>query len=305
MNNLIKSAEKLLKDGLNVKKSERVCIVKDYDSKIVKALEEACSNNGFEYNTIKIPLNRKNSSPIPSAREHFKKCDVIIAPTRNSITHSHETSVARKKGAGIITLPGITEKIFMKILGADFDDIDRVNKKIYNQVNKKLDFHIKTKNGTDLRLKVGRRKWIMDGMKTKRWQISNAPSGEVFTAPIENSASGIIVIDRWERIKSKDKAKLFVKNGKIESWSKGAEPYIKVLGNDKNSRTIAELGIGTNKAHKKPIGNILHDEKIFKSCHIAFGMNESFGGKNRAGVHEDIILMNPIITADGKKIRIN
>ena len=69
-----------------------------------------------------------------------------------------------------------------------------------------------------------------------------------------------------------------------------------------NGFVLAEFGIGTNKSHAKPIGNILHDEKIFGTIHLAFGNNVSFGGKNKSSVHNDIILINPTVLIDGKKL---
>jgi leucyl aminopeptidase (aminopeptidase T) len=46
----------------------------------------------------------------------------------------------------------------------------------------------------------------------------------------------------------------------------------------------------------------LHDEKIYGTCHIAFGNNISFGGRNKSEIHTDIILIKPTIMVDGTKL---
>jgi leucyl aminopeptidase (aminopeptidase T) len=48
------------------------------------------------------------------------------------------------------------------------------------------------------------------------------------------------------------------------------------------------------------MGNVLEDEKVLGTCHIAFGDNSTFGGKVRAGIHVDGILLRPTIKLDGK-----
>ena len=71
--------------------------------------------------------------------------------------------------------------------------------------------------------------------------------------------------------------------------------------NNKNAFNIAELGIGTNP---KAIitGNILEDEKVLGTAHIAFGKNSSFGGKVDVPIHIDGVFNKPTIYVDKKLI---
>jgi len=66
-------------------------------------------------------------------------------------------------------------------------------------------------------------------------------------------------------------------------------------------RTLCEFGIGTNyKA--KITGNVLEDEKVMGSIHVAFGNNLGFGGRNNAKIHLDGIVKRPSVWFDKKLI---
>jgi len=300
----VKCAELVLKEYLNLQQNEILGIVKDIDSKIVDAFETAAKNMNVTYKIIKLDPERANSAPIPEAFEELSQCDAIVAPSLKSISHCSQTTELKKMGKRIITLPGITEEIFLKIAETDIDAIIKLEEHLHEQVRNGINAHITTPNGTDLKLVLDpERKWKLSNMSLKEGKLMNLPTGEIFTAPIEEKANGTIVIDRWQEITPDMKATIEVKDGKIVSWNEAAESYIECLREGgENGLIIAELGIGTNKSHKEPIGNTLHDEKIYGTCHIAFGMNASFGGKNVAGVHQDVILLEPTITIDGKKI---
>jgi leucyl aminopeptidase (aminopeptidase T) len=65
------------------------------------------------------------------------------------------------------------------------------------------------------------------------------------------------------------------------------------------SRNLAEFGIGTNP-RARLIGNVLEDEKVLGTCHIALGDNSTFGGRVRVGIHVDGIILKPTVKLDGK-----
>ncbi len=64
---------------------------------------------------------------------------------------------------------------------------------------------------------------------------------------------------------------------------------------------VAELGIGTNDSARLT-GNILEDEKILGTIHVAFGDNHSFGGNIRVPSHQDGVVMAPTVTIDGTTV---
>jgi aminopeptidase len=61
---------------------------------------------------------------------------------------------------------------------------------------------------------------------------------------------------------------------------------------------IAEFAIGLNPGVTEPIGDIGLDEKIGGSVHIAIGMNANFGGRNKANLHKDLVILSPTVWLD-------
>ncbi len=68
-----------------------------------------------------------------------------------------------------------------------------------------------------------------------------------------------------------------------------------------NASNVAEIGIGVNPM-ARVIGNVLEDEKAFRTVHVAFGDNHTFGGRTRAEVHLDGVMLNPSVWLDGEKL---
>lgn len=145
------------------------------------------------------------------------------------------------------------------------------------------------------------RKWVSDdGIYMKKGAFGNLPAGEIFIAPLENRTNGTIVVDASVGGLGKiDKEiEIKIKKGFIDHISDGriAKQFNKLLKN-KLYKNVAELGIGTNyKA--KITGNVLEDEKVAGTCHIAFGNNKHFGGKVDVPFHVDFVIKKPTIYAD-------
>ena len=64
---------------------------------------------------------------------------------------------------------------------------------------------------------------------------------------------------------------------------------------------VAELGIGTNEKAKLT-GNLLEDEKILGTCHVAFGASAAIGGTVQVPVHLDCVVMRPDVSVDGEPL---
>lgn len=122
----------------------------------------------------------------------------------------------------------------------------------------------------------------------------NFPDGEVYTSPVEDSANGQIYFDfpQIYRGNEAQKVLLTLENGKVvdAKAAKGEEFLNNMLNMDDGSRFVGEIAVGTNENIREITGNILFDEKIGGSIHMAVGASyPDTGGKNVSGLHWDLI----------------
>lgn len=122
----------------------------------------------------------------------------------------------------------------------------------------------------------------------------NFPDGEIFTGPVEESASGWIRF-RYPAIYGGQEVtdiELWFENGRVvkETASKGQELLTSLLNTDAGSRYLGEWGIGTNYGIRRFTKNMLFDEKIGGTIHLAVGASyPETGGKNESGLHWDML----------------
>ena len=132
------------------------------------------------------------------------------------------------------------------------------------------------------------RKWInCDGE-------NNFPDGEVFTGPHERSANGHIrfTFPAVYQGREVEDVRIEFKNGKaVKATAAKGEKYLNaMLDMDKGARYVGELAIGTNFGIREFTRNILFDEKIGGTVHMALGKAyPETGSKNESGLHWDMI----------------
>jgi len=161
--------------------------------------------------------------------------------------------------------------------------------------------------GTELTLSVAGRTWInSDGRR-------NMPSGEIFTGPIEDSATGRlrcgfpVCRDGRELVG----ISLEFQQGNVvaASASEGQDYLLAMLELDPGARRIGELGLGLNRGIDRFTGSILYDEKIGGTVHVALGQSyPETGGLNSSALHWDLIVDTRAqgrITADGRLVMEN
>lgn len=172
---------------------------------------------------------------------------------------------------------------------------------------------IQTDLGTDVEFSLQERKIEMDtGNITKSGDFGNIPAGEIFTAPIEDTINGRIVIDGSIGGLGKLKHPFFIelKSGTIKDIQpirvkdKLFDKFKQICELDiPATKTIGEFGIGLNP-NAKIVGNILLDEKVEGTIHFAFG--DSYGlGKLSSKFHTDLLINNPSILVNKKYIMKN
>jgi aminopeptidase len=169
----------------------------------------------------------------------------------------------------------------------DYQQMDREMDKIIDIFDKAETVRIVGKD-TDLTFSIKDRKGI------KCSGANNIPDGEVFYAPVTDSANGHIYYE-FPAIRygvQVDGIRLEFKDGKVvkATADKNEEFLNKMLDTDAGARFLGEFGIGLNYGIQKFIKNILFDEKIGGTIHLAVGnAYEESGGENRSIIHWDMI----------------
>ena len=141
---------------------------------------------------------------------------------------------------------------------------------------------------TDIRMSVKGRKWINSDGK------HNMPSGEVFSAPVEDSVEGTIRFTYPGIYMGKEieDITLTFKKGKVvkAKAAKGQELLDNLLAIDEGAKRLGEVAIGTNEGIKKFTKKILFDEKLGGTIHMAIGnAYMECRAKNQSAIHWDII----------------
>ena len=141
--------------------------------------------------------------------------------------------------------------------------------------------------GTDLSFSTAGRIWMNSDGQT------NMPSGEVYTSPVENSVQGTIhfsypCIYQGTEVEG---VSLWVKDGFIERWeARRGQDFLDYIFTLPGTRRFGEAAIGTNYDIQRMTKNILFDEKIGGTVHLAVGQSYlQTGGKNESPVHWDMI----------------
>ncbi len=307
---LDKSCRIILNQCMNLSKNESCLIVTDSNLQAI--------GNELYKNSLKISKKSKiilttipkthGSEPPMRISIEMLKYDVVLMATTKSLSHTKARENASRKGVRIASMPGITTGMMKRALNVDFNKIKTLNHKLINKLKNKNKINITTKLGTNIKFYMKGRKWKPDdGIYTKKGTFGNLPAGEIFIAPVEGKTNGVIVADASVGgLGMVDKhIKIIAKNGFIKKITTGkiANRFKNLLKN-KLYKNVAELGIGTNyKA--KITGEVLEDEKVAGTCHIAFGNNRHFGGKVDVPFHVDFVIKKPTIYADGALIMSN
>lgn len=175
--------------------------------------------------------------------------------------------------------------------------------KIIHWLEGRRQIHIVGKD-TDLRLSVENRRFMNSCCK------HNIPDGEIYTAPVEQSANGYVsfsypAIYNGHEL---DNVRLCFENGRVvqATAQRNEEFLLTALDTDMGARYLGEFAIGTNYGIDRFTGQILLDEKIGGSFHLALGNSyPQTGGVNKSAIHWDLICdlrAGGSITVDGEML---
>jgi aminopeptidase len=298
-----------VRDCMGLKPGETVLVITDEPlRKIGYSIWEASKRLGNESFIVEIiPRKTNGEEPPKQVADLMKIVDVVLCPTSKSLTHTDARRNASALGVRIATLPGVTEEIMIRCMNADYKKIAARTYKICEMMEKTKSIRVTTSLGTDITMPIeGRSAHASSGLFTEKGQSGNLPTGESYLAPLEGKSNGIVVVDGSMASVGmlKTPIKIVVKDGYATEITGGEEAarLIKLFEpHGIDARNVAEFGIGTND---KAIltGQILEDEKVMGTIHIAFGDNKSMGGSVRVASHLDGLIKNPTVWFDDKMI---
>jgi leucyl aminopeptidase (aminopeptidase T) len=222
--------------------------------------------------------------------------------------------------------PSVTVNMFQRTVPIDYRGLRRTAARLKKAFDRARTVHIKSELGTDLLIGLRDRKaFTDDGNFSEPGTGGNLPAGEMYISPELGSAEGTLVYDGCissDRgvILIKEPIRMKVKGNLVTEIRGGAEARQlratlerarkttrkfaaegKVAKRDlagylENIRNLGELGIGLNEK-ARIVGNMLEDEKVFRTCHIAIGSNYDEDAK--ALIHLDGLIRNPNIELRG------
>ncbi|NQT30684.1 MAG: aminopeptidase [Candidatus Saganbacteria bacterium] len=340
--NLVSGAQNYLENMLGLKAAERVFIIYDQENaEIARAFEKAARASGAQVVAYDIGSNRFSPEGLAAIlRQATPQADLFISDEEynalekklepegtlpplfsnydlflNFVTSKPEETPGRVRvlmtqyilGVATETVrtghaPGITRE--MVCFRPNFAQMDSNSKKLVELLKDAKTIKVTTAKGMDLTMDVTERGPVVDVLLGPG-TIGNVPSGELFLAPVETGANGVIVVDGSIGLGLglvPSPIKIVMENGKVVSVAWQDESYEnadylarfnEVLEYDEEASVIGEFGIGL--AAFPVVGILLQDEKSEGTIHIAFGKNsgDTPGGQNRSGQHIDCIITAP------------
>lgn len=238
-------------------------------------------------------------------------------------THIFDYLLEGKKSMRAVWTPGITEDMYNRTVNINYGELAERCKKLGKIFENAINVQVTAAGGTNISVPVyGRKLMNDDGDFSKPGTGGNIPAGEVFISPLVGKCKGVIVYDGSmtfsdgdsiletpitckvengyvTEISGGEEAKRLLKtiteaeNRSIEYEKNGKLPEGQGAIYKKNARNIGELGIGLNPA-ASITGNMLEDEKAFRTCHFAIG--ENYDNDAPSLIHLDGVVRNPTIT---------
>ena len=230
---------------------------------------------------------------------------MFIAPTSKSLSHTKARKAATDGGARGATLPGVTASMLARLMACDLDALQRRSARAGAAARP-----TPTRRASPARAAPtcgstsrGRAGIADDGDLTGERAFGNLPCGEGFTSPL--GAEGRMVTGCLASIGLPlgEPPVLTIEDGRLVAATEpeGERLLAALRRRRRQGRNVAELGIGTNE-RAELTGNILEDEKILGTVHVAFGASAGIGGTVSVPVHLDCLILEPTLEIGGNRV---
>jgi leucyl aminopeptidase (aminopeptidase T) len=305
---LERAVEAVVRECLDVKGGEEVLVISNPATRALgERLRSESAAVGADAVLAVMDERASHAAEPPDAlAAAMAASDVVLAPTVQSLSHTAARKAASERGARIGTLPGVTEDMLARVMSADMEGLRRKGRALADALTAASVARITCPNGSDLRLGLEGRTAISDaGELSAAGAFGNLPCGEGFIAPVEGSCEGALVVDgSIAAVGIPDEpVTLTVAAGRLAeaTGEAGARLMELLTEHGPEATTVAELGIGSNEKAELT-GNVLEDEKILGTVHVAFGASAAIGGTVQVPVHLDCVVMKPDVALDGAPV---
>ena len=315
---LANSAKMVVETCMDIRRGENVLIVCDPTTgEIGQALHEATIKKSERVLLIVMPKAKHHGEEPPTPVANLmRQQQVVLAPTKYSLTHTRAVRQAVRDGARVATMPGITNDMFTHGgMAADFNKIKQRISNLGPYFRRRRIVNVKSKEGTDITFEVNWRDWKLDdnGICNRPRMLTNLPAGKAFIMPREGTMNGVLIIDgSWDSTLLDEKIELQIEDGMVIDVKGGqiaanirqefGEVAKKLRSKDReNVWTVAEFGFGMNDQARMG-GNVLEDEKRLGTCYFSIGDNTTLGGSSAVGIHIPGVLTNPSVWLDDSQI---
>jgi aminopeptidase len=280
---------------LGVKAGEDVLVIADSGTRTIgEALREGARARGAE--SVLAEMDERatdGTEPPPVIAAAMMVADVVIAPTTRSLSHTTARKRATEAGVRAATLPGVTADMLARVMAIDFETMAARSHAVADLLSAQRSAHVSCPRGTDITLQLDDRSGGPDdGRLDFAGAFGNLPCGEAWIAPL--GGSGQIVASSIARLGiSNPPAVLTVRNGQLVDAHGGLGPRLleSLTAHGELGRNLAELGVGTND-RATLTGNLLEDEKILGTVHLAFGASAGLGGTVSVPIHLDVVVLD-------------
>lgn len=306
MSDLDKAVRTVVHDCMGVRPNEEVLVV---CNPATRELGDAFRNEAEKIGAeavLAVMAERESHAGEPPATvaEAMVAADVLLAPTVQSLSHTAARKRASESGTRTATLPGATVEMLARVMSDDMEKLRYRGRRVAEMLDRGTEARLTCDHGSDLTLGLQGRVAIPDaGELTETGAFGNLPCGEGFIAPA--TAEGLLVVDgsiAGVGLVS-EPVRLTIEGGHLVDATEpeGAKLMELLTVHGPDGTNVAELGIGTNE-QAILTGNILEDEKILGTAHVAFGASAAIGGNIQVPVHLDVVSLRPEVTVDGRPL---
>jgi leucyl aminopeptidase (aminopeptidase T) len=300
MTGLARAVRTVVQTCLAVKPGESVVVVVDAPLQDVgEALrEEAQRAQADAVLTVMSPRENHGTEPPAPVAEALAASDVFIAPTSRSLSHTQARKRATERGARGATMPTVTADMLARLMDVDFEQLRARSKAVAELLDQADEAHVTCPRGTDLRLDLrGRRGIVDDGDLSTPGAFGNLPAGEGFIAPAGGEGTVATRSLASLGLVKGHPALLTIEGGRLTKATgpEGEQLMALLTGAGEQGTNLAELGVGTND-RATLTGNVLEDEKMLGTVHVAFGASAGIGGTVAVPIHLDVIVTDASLT---------